>query len=50
MNCGHTKPSTNRKLCISCAQKIRSTKFENPMKGKKLSENHKMKLLSSQTT
>jgi G:T-mismatch repair DNA endonuclease (very short patch repair protein) len=47
-NCGYSKPKTNRNLCISCAQKIRASKFENPMKGKKLSEDHKIKLLSSQ--
>jgi len=46
--CNADKSKTNRNKCRSCAQKIRATKFTNGMKGRKLSEWHKMRLLSSQ--
>lgn len=47
-NCKISKSKTVRKFCVSCAQKKRSEKYVNPMKGKKLSEEHKFKLLKSQ--
>lgn len=46
--CNKQKSKTIKELCQSCSGKIRATKFVNPMKGKKLSDEHKMKLLTSQ--
>ena len=43
--CGEIKGKSERKLCKKCSQKIRVINFINPMKGKKLTEEHKMKLL-----
>jgi G:T-mismatch repair DNA endonuclease (very short patch repair protein) len=48
--CNNIKSKTNRKLCVSCAQKIRAKNYVNGMKGRKLSEEHKIKLLQSTKT
>ena len=43
--CGKIKSKTTRKLCGSCSQQIRVCNFSNPMKGRKLTDEHKKKLL-----